>query len=159
MPPKVSRLLFLTVTTIFCANALAQQSVTEPLTAPITAPPVVATAAPVTSTTQDRLVKVRAMIAARQLPGAAFELEKIKKDAGDETLQSVVRTMLVSVYLEQPNYERAKNLLEETYKRNKNRKNSAANIYLPVASQFIRGAENQLERYKRLGFDLSVLSC
>lgn len=156
MPPKVSRLLFLTVTTVFCANALAQQSVSEsPTPNAAVASPLTTNIAPVTPIGQDRLVKVRGMIAARQLSAAVFELEKIKKETSDETLQSVARIMLVSVYLEQPNYERAKDLLEETFKRNKNSKNALGNGYLPVASQFIRGAENQLERYKRLGFNLS----
>ncbi|MEP6925815.1 MAG: TonB family protein [Pyrinomonadaceae bacterium] len=155
MPPKVSRLLFLTTTVVFSASVLAQQPATEPTALNTEQPAPVIKTAPIVPTTQDRLLKVRGMIAARQLPGAAFELEKLKKETSDDALQSVVRTMLIGVYLEQPNYDRAKDLLEDTYKRNKNRKNGMENIYLPVASQFIRGAENQLERYKRLGFNLA----
>lgn len=154
MPPKVSRLLFLTVTTVLSVNAFAQQSANDSVAFNAASPTVINTA-PIIPTIQDKLLKVRGLIAARQLSSAASELEKIKKESSDETLLSVVRTMLVSVYLEQPNYERAKDLLEETYKRNKNRKSLTGNIYLPIASQFIRGAENQLERYKRFGFSLS----
>ena len=158
MPPKVSRLLFLTTTLVFSARVFAQQSTTEPTALNVAAKP----AAIIDSTQtnqqpaiQDRLLKVRGMIAARQLSGAAAELEKIKKDTNDEALQSVVRTMLVGVYLEQPNYDRAKDLLEDAFKRNKNRKDGSENVYLPVAGQFIKASENQLERYKRLGFNLA----
>lgn len=155
MPLKVSRLLFLTASLTCSVNALAQQQISEPPLNQFVNSTALNVSSTTTPTTQDRLLKVRGMIAARQLPAAAVELEKIKKETGDDALQSVVRTMLVGVYLEQPNYERAKDLLEETYKRNKTRKDGAENIYLPVAAQFIRGAENQLERYKRLGFNLS----
>jgi TonB family protein len=103
----------------------------------------------------ERLTKARAMIAARQLPNAAFELEKIKKEAGDDALQSVARTMLIGVYVEIPDYAKASVLLEETFARNKTRKKGADNIYLPVAAQVIKGAQNQLERYKKLGFNLA----
>ena len=161
MPPKVSRLLFLTTTLVLSGHIFAQQSATEPTalkiatTAPTTAASIDSTPTNQPPAIQDRLLKVRGMIAARQLPAAASELEKIKKEINDDALQSVVRTMLVGVYLEQPNYDRAKDLLEDAFKRNKNRKDGSENVYLPIAGQFIKGAENQLERYKRLGFSLS----
>ncbi len=157
MPPKVSRLLFLTTTLVLSAHVFAQQSTNEPTALNIAAKPdAIIDSIPTNQqpAIQDRLLKVRGMIAARQLSAAASELEKIKKDTNDDALQSVVRTMLTGVYLEQPNYDRAKDLLEDAYKRNKNRKNGSENLYLPVAGQFIKGAENQLERYKRLGFNL-----
>jgi TonB family protein len=158
MPPKVSRLLFLTTTLVFSAHVLAQQ--TNESTAALDATAALHTtfvdSTPTSQPTiQDKLLKVRGMIAARQLPAAAFELEKIKKETNDDALQSVVRTMLVGVYLEQPNYDRAKDLLEDSFKRNKDRKGSSENAYLPIAAQFIKGAENQLERYKRLGLNLA----
>ena len=157
MPPKVSRLLFLTTTLVLSTHVFAQQSANEPTALNIAVKPDAIFDSTQTNqpTIQDRLLKVRGMIAARQLPAAALELEKIKKENNDDALQSVVRTMLAGVYLEQPNYERAKDLLEDAYKRNKNHKDGADNGYLPVAGQFIKGAENQLERYKRLGFNLS----
>jgi TonB family protein len=63
--------------------------------------------------------------------------------------------MLVNIYLEQPDYSRVSGLLEETYTRSKNRKSGAVNVYLPVAGQVIKGAEEQLARYKKLGFSIS----
>lgn len=163
MPPKVSRLLFLTTMLVLSGHVFAQQSVND-FTALLNTSANTATSSsdsaidstPINqSTIQERLLKVRGMIAARQLPAAAFELEKIKKETTDEALQSVIRTMLVGVYLEQPNYDRAKDLLEDAFKRSKNSKDGSENLYLPIAAQFIKGAENQLERYKRLGFNLS----
>jgi TonB family protein len=63
--------------------------------------------------------------------------------------------MLVSIYLEQPNYDRAKNLLTETFERNKNRRSGFETVYLPVAGQIIKNSYDQLERYKKLGFSLA----
>lgn len=171
MPPKVKGLLFLTVTFACAAATAAQQQpqTTNPPTvispnpsnlpaapnvAAVSAPPVVV--APVAPTMHDKLARARAMIAARQFPAAVYELEKLKKDQGaDLAVQTVVRTMLVGVYLEQPNHERAKELLEESFNHGKKRRKTAENLYLPVAGQVIKAAYNQLERYKSLGFSLS----
>lgn len=168
MPPKVKGLLFLTVVFAGAAATAAQQ---QPPTAnspivispnlphvpnavAVNAPPIAA--APIAPTTHDKLVRARAMIAARQLPAAAHELEKLKKDqSADAAVQTVVRTMLIGVYLEQPNHERAKELLEESFDHGKNRRKTTENLYLPVAGQVIKAAYNQLGRYKTLGFSLS----
>ena len=153
MSRNVTGLLFSFLTATACgASALAQQQPAEQI-ALNNQPTATQAAAPVL-TASDRLAKVRAMIAARQLNGAAYELDKIRKETGDEALQSVARTMLVGVYLEIPDYNRANALLEETFARSKNRKNGMENIFLPVAGQVIKSAGNQLERYKKLGFNI-----
>lgn len=153
MPLKVRGLLsFLSIVIVAGANAQAQQS-SEPV-ATSNAPSSTASSQ-VNLSLEDRLARARVLVAARQLSAAAFDLEKIKKESFDETLQSVARVMLVGVYLEMPDYSRVNALLEETFTRSKNRKNDAANVYLPVAGQIVRGAENQIERYKRMGFNLA----
>lgn len=154
MPLKVRGLLFSFLTVTACgAIVSAQQTTTEPTalnTAPLAAPK----PAPA-PTMQEKLTRIRALIAARSLTPAAFELEKIKKEYSDEALQSVVRVMLVNIYLEQPDYVRVNALLEETFTRSKNRRNGVENVYLPVAGQVIKGAEEQLVRYRKLGLNHS----
>lgn len=170
MPLKVRRLLFtLSIATISIVSVSAQQSAqtsNESVNQSATSSPNSqnpATVASTTSTTatvpvntpKDKMARIRALIASRNLSTAIVELEKIKKETGDETLQNVSRVMLVELYLEQPNHERAKDLLEDTFKREKNRRATSDNVYLMVAGQVIKSAYAQAERYKRLGFNMS----
>ncbi|MBC7798200.1 MAG: energy transducer TonB [Pyrinomonadaceae bacterium] len=177
MPLKVRRLLFTSfIVTISVVSVSAQQtSPTSPTSNETTNQTATSspgsqnpttTAAPTTSTTptvatipfstsKDKMARIRALIASRNLSTAVVELEKIKRETGDETLQNVSRVMLVELYLEQPNYERAKDLLEDTFKREKSRRATSDNVYLMVAGQVIKSAYAQAERYKRLGFNIT----
>lgn len=103
------------------------------------------------NTAQQKIARVKAMIAARNFGGAAIELNRIEKEATDDSLRQVARTMLIAVYLEQPDYTRAQTLLEESFKRNKNSRSGIDESYLAIAGQVIKGAQSQLERYKRYG--------
>lgn len=155
MPLKGRRLWLscLVLTAVGASAAAAQQQAENqtPLNG-VTTPTV--TAAP-TNTIQQRISRIRAMIAGRNFGAAATELEKIKKESGsDESLQQVSRVMLMGVYLEQPNYAAAQVLLEETYKR-KSLKVGADDSYYAVAGQIIKSSQSQLERYKSLGLNLS----
>jgi periplasmic protein TonB len=170
MPLKVRRLwLSYFVLGVVAAGAapavLAQENIQQQPTGATTA---VATPAATTATVaapkeatkesaaQQRIARVRAMIAARNFGGASVELEKMRKEnAADESMQQVARVMLMSVYLEQPDYARAQALLEESFKR----RNGAANdTYFAVAGQLIKSSNAQLERYKKLGINLSDAS-
>ena len=149
MPQTNRAILFTFLTAALCAAPVfAQQT---PQTAVANSP----VAPPKQPTTIDKLARIRALIASRQLVLAGVELEQIKRESNDETVLSIVRTMLAGVYLEQPAYERVKSLLDETLALAKNRAKTADNVYLPVAGQVIKGAQCQLERYKKLGFNLS----
>jgi TonB family protein len=148
MPQKVRRLWISCLVLSAAASASAQQPAGQ-------APQVGTTAAPAANSAQQKISRVRALIAARQFGAASNELEKLRKETSDESIQTIARTMLVSIYLEQPDYKRATDMLEEMFKRNKKDKKGIDQSYLAVAGQFIKGAGLQLERYKRLGINIS----
>ena len=159
MPLKVRRLwvscLVLTAAASGGATASAQQAVNQTSSAVATTSPVAAApAATATNSAQQKITKVRALIAARNFGAAANELEKIKRESADAALKSVASVMLMSVYLEQPDYNRAQTLLEESFKNAKNNK-IGAEAFFAVAGQVIKSSQSQLERYKRLGINIS----
>jgi protein TonB len=155
MPLKGRRLWLscLILTAVGASAAAAQQQAENQTPLNGVATPTI-TAAP-TNTIQQRIGRIRAWIAGRNFGAAAAELEKIKKEtAADESMQQVSRVMLMGVYLEQPDYTRAQALLEETYKR-KSLKVGADDSYYAVAGQIIKSSQSQVERYKRLGINIS----
>ncbi|MDQ4121302.1 MAG: TonB family protein [Acidobacteriota bacterium] len=156
MPLKGRRLwlscLILTAAGAGAATAQQQAENSTPLNGVAATP--TTTAAP-TNTIPQRIARIRAWIAGRNFGAAAHELEKIKKEtAADESMQQVSRVMLMGVYLEQPDYNRAQALLEETFKR-KSSKRGAEDSYYAVAGQIIKSSQSQLERYKSLGINIS----
>lgn len=155
MPLKGRRLwLSCLVLTAVGASAAAAQQQAENST-PLNGVGTPTNSAAPSNSIQQRISRVRALIAGRNFGAAAGELEKIKKETGaDESLQQVSRVMLMGVYLEQPNYSAAQALLEETFKR-KSLKLGAEDSYYAVAGQIIKSSQSQLERYKSLGINLS----
>lgn len=155
MPLKGRRLwLSCLILTAVGASAAAAQQQAENQT-PLNGVATPTTTAAPTNTIQQRIGRVRAWIAGRNFGAAAAELEKIKKEtAADESMQQVSRVMLMGVFLEQPDYARAQALLEETYKR-KSLKRGADDSYYAVAGQIIKSSQSQVERYKRLGINIS----
>ena len=120
MPQTNRAILFLTAA-LCAAPALAQQPQLTATTSPAVKQP----------TTTDKLTRVRALIASRQLVLAGVELEQMKRENNDEAVLCVVRTMLAGVYLEQPAYERVKDLLDETLALSKKRAKSFDNSFFP----------------------------
>lgn len=101
---------------------------------------------------RERITKAKGFIAVKNYNAAIYELENIKRETNDPTINSVVNVLLMNSYLEQGDYKRAQDFLTELVKSTK--PNSAAN-YTAVAAQVIRGAKMQLERYKSLGLSVS----
>lgn len=99
-----------------------------------------------------RVAKAKAFIAVKNFNAAIYELEQIRRESNDPTVNGVVNVLLMNSYLEQGDYKRAQDFLTELAKPNK--PNAAAN-YLTVAGQVIKGAKNQLERYRALGLSVS----
>jgi TonB family protein len=99
-----------------------------------------------------RVGKAKAFIAVRNYNAAIYELEQIRRESSDPTVNGVVNVLLMNSYLEQGDYKRAQDFLNELAKPGK--PNAAAN-YLTVAGQVIKGAKNQLERYRALGLSVS----
>ena len=101
---------------------------------------------------RQRVSKAKAYIAVKNYNAAIYELEQIRRESNDPTVNGVVNVLLMNSYLEQGDYKRAQDFLNELAKPGK--PNAAAN-YLTVAGQVIKGAKNQVERYRALGLSVS----
>lgn len=102
---------------------------------------------------RSRISKAKAFVAIKNFAAAIYELEGIKRESNDPTVNSVVQVMLMNCYLEQLDYKRAQALLTETF--NAQKINKPGINYFVVAGQVVRSARNQVERYKSLGLSVS----
>lgn len=100
-----------------------------------------------------RVSKAKAFVAVKNYAAAIYELEGIKRESNDPTVNSVIQVMLMNCYLEQLDYKRAQALLIETFNAHKANKPNAN--YFAVAAQVVKGAKNQLDRYKTLGLSVA----
>ncbi|MBP9664643.1 MAG: TonB family protein [Pyrinomonadaceae bacterium] len=104
---------------------------------------------------RDRIAKAKAFIAVRNYTAASYELENIRKETGDVAVQSVVSVLLINSYLEQGDYKRAQEFLNESYNLQKTTKPNAAANYMAVASQVTKNARDRAERYRTLGLSVA----
>ena len=104
---------------------------------------------------RDRISKAKAFIAVRNYNAANFELESIRRESADPAVLSVVNVLLMNSYLEQGDYKRAQDFLNEAYNVQKTTKPSAVASYFAVASQIVKGARKRVERYRALGLNPS----
>ena len=104
---------------------------------------------------RERVSKAKAYIAVRNYNAAIYELENIRRETSDSSVNAVTNVLLMNTYLEQGDYKRAQDFLNEFYKSYKS--NSAAGnlYYASVAAQVIKGARSQVERYRALGLSVS----
>ncbi|MEO8647546.1 MAG: TonB family protein [Acidobacteriota bacterium] len=156
MPLKVRRFYTSIFLVLFSFAAAAAQ--TLPAQTPPTGPQT--TAVPVKAPTsaevmRDRISKAKAFIAVRNYSAAIYELENIRRESGDASVNAVTNVLLMNSYLEQGDYKRADDLLTEFYNGQKLNKPNALAYYSAVASQIIKGARNQAERYRALGLTVS----
>lgn len=100
-----------------------------------------------------RISKAKAFVAVKNFAAAIYELEGIKRETSDPTVNGVVQVMLMSCYLEQLDYKRAQSLLTEVF--NAQKANKPNSNYFAVAGQVVRGAKIQAERYKSLGLSVA----
>lgn len=101
---------------------------------------------------RERVGKAKAFIAVRNYSAAIYELENIRRETSDPTVNGVINVLLMSSFLEQGDYKRAQDFLTELSKSNKP---GAAASYLTVAGQVVKGARNQIERYRALGLNVA----
>jgi uncharacterized membrane protein len=106
---------------------------------------------------RQKIARARAFIATKNYNAAVYELDGIRRDTKDESVQSVALTMLMNVYLEQSDYRRAQDLLLETFNGQKTTK-KVSQTYYSVASQVVRGSKAQVERYKSFGLSVKDTS-
>lgn len=122
------------------------------------APSPVATLAPAPTSgdvMRERISKAKAFIAVRNYNAAIYELENIRKETNDAAVQAVVNVLLMNSYLEQGDYKRGQELLNDFYAQQKTTRANASANYMAVASQVIKGARSRAERYKALGLSVS----
>lgn len=106
-------------------------------------------------TMQRRMARARALTASHNLTAAAFELDAIRTSTTDSVLRDVARIMLIGIYLEQADYGRAQNLLDETYKARMQRDEGSCRSYFAVAGQTMNGVRSHLERFRALGLNVT----
>ena len=100
---------------------------------------------------RDRISKAKAYIAVRNYNAAIYELENIRRETSDFSVQSVTNVLLMNSYIEQGDYKRAQDFLTEAFNVQKTTKPYASDLYNAIAGQVIKGARTKVERYRALG--------
>lgn len=104
---------------------------------------------------RERVAKAKAYIVVKNYNAAIYELENIRRESSDATVHGVINVLLMNSYLEQGDYKRAQDFLKDVSSPQKLARYNGAASYFTVAGQVVRGAKNQLERYKSLGLSVS----
>ncbi len=104
---------------------------------------------------RERISKSKAYIAVRNYNAAIYELENIRKETSDSAVQGVANVLLMNSYLEQGDYKRAQELMNEFYSIQKTTKPNASASYMAVAGQIVKSARTRVERYRALGLSIS----
>ena len=104
---------------------------------------------------RERISKAKAFIAVRNYNAAIYELENIRRETSDQSVNAVTNVLLMNTYLEQGDYKRAQDFLNDFYKSYKSNSARGNLYYAAVAAQIIKGARNQVERYRSLGLSVS----
>lgn len=104
---------------------------------------------------RQRIAKAKAFIVVKNYNAAIYELENIRRETNDSNINAMLNVLLMHSYLEQADYKRAQSFLDTLYKDLKSKKPSADMNYYAAAGQVIKGAKNQLERYKSVGLTVS----
>lgn len=100
---------------------------------------------------RERISKAKAYIAVRNYNAAIYELENIRRETSDQSVNAVTNVLLMNSYLEMGDYKRAQDFLADFYKSYKSNSATGNFYYNAVAAQVVKGARNQVERYRNLG--------
>lgn len=101
---------------------------------------------------RERISKAKAYLVVKNYNAAIYELENIKRETKDSTINRVLNVLLIHTYLEQGDYKKAQDFLKEF---NKSKQANAAADYFAVAGQVVSVAKKQLERYQALGLSVA----
>lgn len=148
MPLNVRRFCT-SVLLVFVSFILAAQAQSVPSASPT---PTIPTSGDIM---RDRISKAKAFIVVRNYNAAIYELENIRRETGDPAVQAVVNVLLMNSYLEQGDFKRAQDFLNEAYNAQKTTKPNASQFYNAVASQVVKSARGRAERYRALGLSVS----
>lgn len=102
-----------------------------------------------------KIERARALAAAHQLQQSATDLENVRASVNDVALRNVATLMLIGIYLEEGNYVRAQDLLEEGFKARSAQKDESLRTYFAMAGQTVNGLRTHLARYRSFGINLS----
>lgn len=164
LPAGIIIILSLSVAFSHAAHAQTQPPVTE---AQVTTQAVDAQPTPTpdpgaaeAEAVQKRLSRARALAAIGKLAAAATELESVRATTKDESVRDVARLLLMAIFVEMPDYQRAAALLEEAFKaRPANRDGDAAtHFYFALAGQTVNAVRTHLERYRAFGVNVADAS-
>ena len=103
----------------------------------------------------ERVSKAKAFIAVKNYNAAIYELENIRRETNDPTVHGVVNVLLMNSYLEQGDYKRAQAFLKRTFQGTEAQQAERGGKLFRGRRQVVKGARNQLERYKSLGLTVS----
>ena len=101
---------------------------------------------------RERVAKAKAFIAIRNYNAAIYELENIRRETSDPTVNGVINVLLINSFFEQGDYKRAQDFLTEL---SKSKKQGASANYFAAAGQVVKGTRNQVERYRALGLSVT----
>src|SRR5687768_15221322 len=150
MPLAVKNILASIFLGLFGTIAFISADTTLPPTSPLVEKP------PTSSEVmRERVSKAKAYIAVRNYNAAIYELENIRRETSDTSVNAVANVLLMNTYLEQGDYKRAQDFLNEFFKSYKSNSTIGNMYYSSVAAQVIKGARNQVERYRALGLSVS----
>lgn len=109
---------------------------------------------------QKRLSRARSLAAIGKLAAAATELENLRTTTKDESVKDVARLLLMAIFVEMPDYQRAASLLEEAFKaRPSNQAGDAeTHFYFALAGQTVNAVRTHLERYRSFGVNVADAS-
>lgn len=158
MPLNVRR-FFTSFFVILIGSAAAVSAQAPPQANPATTPPATTPLIEKQPTSaevmRDRISKAKAYIAVRNYNAAIYELENIRRETSDQSVNAVTNVLLMNTYLEQGDYKRAQGFLNEFFKSYKSNSALGNMYYASVAAQVIKGARSQAERYRALGLSVS----
>jgi TonB family protein len=100
-----------------------------------------------------RIEAAKANLVVKNYAAAIYDLENIRRETNEPTVNRVLNVLLMHAYLEQGEYKKAQNFLKELRKepfRNED--------YFAVAGQVVKGARTQIARYVSLGVSTSGVS-
>ena len=110
---------------------------------------------------QKRLSRARALAAIGKLAAAAAELEGLRTASKDESVRDVARLLLMAIFVEMPDYQRATALLDEAFKArpaNRSGGDAATHSYFALAGQTVNAVRTHLERYRSFGVNVADAS-
>ena len=157
MPLKLRRFFTsIFLTSLAIVGAVSAQAPQATQTAPPQTPLVAVDKQPTSADVmRERISKAKAYIAVRNYNAAIYELENIRRETSDQSVNAVANVLLMNSYLEQGDHKRAQNFLNEFFKAYKSNSALGNMYYAAIAAQVVKGSRNQVERYRALGLNPS----